>query len=45
VVNYFTGQMGSPSARLLNQLRKEVIFLYGPVLPPEPGSYFAKTYS
>ncbi len=45
IVNYFTGQMGSPSARLLNQLRQEVIFLYGPVLPPEPASYFAKTYS
>ncbi|HXA42603.1 MAG TPA: CvpA family protein [Candidatus Solibacter sp.] len=45
VVNYFSGQMSSPSARLLNQLRSGVIFLYGPVLPAEPASYFAKTYS
>ncbi len=45
IVNYFSGQMSSPSARLLNSLRSEVIFLYSPVLPAEPVSYFAKTYS
>ena len=45
VVNYFSAQMGTPSARLLNKLHPEVYFLYGPVLPSEPGNYFAKTFS
>jgi uncharacterized membrane protein required for colicin V production len=36
---------GSPSAKALAQLRQYIVVLYGPVLPPEPATYFAKTYS
>ena len=43
IVNYFSGQLDSPTPRALNQLRQYVVVLYRPVLPPEPASYFAKT--
>ncbi len=43
IVNYFSGQLDSPTPRALNQLRPYVIVLYQPVLPPAPASYFAKT--
>jgi uncharacterized membrane protein required for colicin V production len=36
---------GSPTAKALSKLRQYIVVLYGPVLPPEPGTYFAKTYS
>jgi uncharacterized membrane protein required for colicin V production len=45
IVNYFDGQLDSPTARALNQLRPYVIVLYRPVLPSEPSIYFAKTIS
>lgn len=35
----------SPTARALSQLRPYIVVLYGPVLPPEPGIYFSKTFS
>jgi uncharacterized membrane protein required for colicin V production len=43
IVNYFSGQLDSPTPRALIQLRPYVIVLYRPVLPPEPTNYFAKT--
>jgi uncharacterized membrane protein required for colicin V production len=43
IVNFFSGQLDSPTPRGLNQLRPWVVILYRPVLPPEPASYFAKT--
>lgn len=46
IVNYFSGQVNSdPVARGLTQLRPYVITIYSPVLPPEPATYFAKTFS
>jgi uncharacterized membrane protein required for colicin V production len=35
----------SPTAKALSQLRPYIVVLYGPVLPPEPGNYFARTFS
>jgi uncharacterized membrane protein required for colicin V production len=35
----------SPSAKALSQLRPYIVVLYGPVLPPDPGIYFARTIS
>jgi uncharacterized membrane protein required for colicin V production len=43
IVNYFVGQLDTPTPRGLNQLRPYVIVLYQPVLPSEPTRYFAKT--
>ena len=46
IVTSISSQLeGSPTAKALGQLRQYLVVLYGPVLPPEPGSYFAKTYS
>ena len=36
---------GSPTAKAMSRLRQYIVTLYGPVLPPEPATYFAKTYS
>jgi uncharacterized membrane protein required for colicin V production len=36
---------GSPTAKAMARLRQYIVVLYGPVLPSEPGTYFAKTYS
>ena len=45
-VSTVSGQVGSsPTAKALSQLRPYVVVLYGPVLPPEPGRYFSKTFS
>jgi uncharacterized membrane protein required for colicin V production len=46
IVTAISSQLeGSPTANLMSRLRPYIVLLYGPVLPPEPGSYFAKTYS
>jgi uncharacterized membrane protein required for colicin V production len=36
---------GSPTAKAMSRLRQYIVVLYGPVLPPEPATYFAKTFS
>jgi uncharacterized membrane protein required for colicin V production len=46
IVSTASSQVGSsPAAKALSQLRPYIVVVYGPVLPPEPGIYFAKTFS
>jgi uncharacterized membrane protein required for colicin V production len=45
-ITSLAGQLeGSPTAKAVSRLRQYIVVLYGPVLPPEPGTYFAKTFS
>jgi uncharacterized membrane protein required for colicin V production len=45
VSTFSTQAASSPTARALTQLRPYIIVIYRPVLPPDPGLYFAKTFS
>ena len=46
LISSISTQAGSsPTAKALAQLRPYIVVVYGPVLPPEPGNYFAKTFS
>jgi uncharacterized membrane protein required for colicin V production len=46
IISTINSQAGSsPTAKALSQLRPYVVVLYRPVLPPDPGIYFSKTFS